>query len=205
MKDSACFEKVAWAFFLIAFWLTACCGITPPVRYYTLNTFAEMQKEISEAVAGDDISIGVGPAKFPKFLARPQIVTRKSQNRLNVSEFHRWAGSLQGDFSRVLAKNISILLSTNRVAVYPWPDQFSPTYRIKLDIEQFDGQLGEQVLLKVTWSVMNQGGTDELVIKNTLIKEPLSAKDYETLVAAKSQALATLSRAIVYEIRRLRK
>jgi len=41
------------------------------------------------------------------------------------------------------------------------------------------------------------------VVKNTAIKEPVSDKDYEALVAAKSRALATLSRAIVDEIKRL--
>lgn len=203
MKNRACFGKVKWAFLLIVF-LLAACSKTPPAQYYTLNTLPAMQQDNPETVAGDTIAIGVGPVDFPKFLDRPQIVTRKGQNRVEVSEYHRWAGSLPGDFSRVLAKNISILLPTNRVAVYPWVDQFVPTYQIKLDVEQFDGWLGEQVLLNVTWSITDQEGTNELVVKTSLIKEVLSTEDYEALVVAKSQALTTLSRAIVDEIRRLR-
>jgi uncharacterized lipoprotein YmbA len=70
-------------------------------------------------------------------------------------------------------------------------------------VGQFDGQLGEHVILNVTWSVATQEGTNEVVVKNTAIKEPVSAKDYEALVAAKSRALAALSRAIVDEIKRL--
>jgi uncharacterized lipoprotein YmbA len=147
-------------------------------------------------VSGHGIAIGVGPVDFPKLLHRPQIVTRQSQNRVKVFEFHRWASALQGDFSRILAKNISILLPTDRVAVYPWQDQFSPTYRIKLDVEQFDGQLGNVVSLDVRWSVMGREDKDP-VVRTSVIEEPVSTADHEGLVAAMSRALATLSREIV--------
>ena len=205
MKNRAFFGKISWGFLFVVFLLPACSSKTPPVRYYTLNTLPVMQQENPGAVLGDDIAVGIGPVEFPKSLDRPQIVTRKSQNRIEVSEFHRWASSLPGDFSRVLAKNISILLPASRVAVYPWGDQFSPTYRVILDVEQFDGLLGEHVLLNVTWSVVDQGGTNELVVNNSMIKEAVSDKDYEALVAAESQALATLSREIVAGIEGVRK
>ncbi len=202
MKNRARFGNISWAFLLTVFFVAA-CSTTSPVAYYTLNTLPEMQQEIPAAVMDDTLAIGVGPVEFPKFLDRPQIVTRKSQNQIQVSEFHRWAGSFPGDFSRVLAKNISILLPTDRVAVYPWGEQFSPTYRIKLDVEQFDGQVGERVVLEVTWMVTDQEGTNKLLVRKSLIEEPVSEKTYEALVVAESNALATLSRTIVEEIRRL--
>ena len=188
---------------MLTVFFVAACSSTPPVAYYTLNTLPEMQQEIPAAVMDDTLAIGVGPVEFPKFLDRPQIVTRKSQNQIEVSEFHRWAGSFPGDFSRVLAKNISILLPSDRVAVYPWGEQFSPTYRVKLDVEQFDGQLGERVVLDVTWMVTDQEGTNKLVVRKSLIEEPVSDKTYEALVVAESNALVTLSRTIVEEIRNL--
>jgi len=202
MKNRARFGNIGWAFLLTVFFVAACSS-TPPVAYYTLNTLPEMQQEIPAAVMDDTLAIGVGPVEFPKFLDRPQIVTRKSQNQIEVSEFHRWAGSFPGDFSRVLAKNISILLPSDRVAVYPWGDQFSPTYRIKLAVQQFDGQLGERVVLDVTWMVTDQEGTKKLVVRKSLIEEPVSDKTYEALVVAESNALVTLSRTIVEEIRKL--
>lgn len=188
---------------MLTVFFVAACSSTPPVAYYTLNTLPEMQQEIPAAVMDDTLAIGVGPVEFPKFLDRPQIVTRKSQNQIEVSEFHRWAGSFPGDFSRVLAKNISILLPSDRVAVYPWGEQFSPTYRVKLDVEQFDGQLGERVVLEVTWMVTDQEGTKKLLVRKSLIEEPVSDKTYEALVVAESNALVTLSRTIVEEIRKL--
>ena len=195
---------MGWAFLLLVFFLAACSS-TPPVAYYTLNTLPERQQEIPAEVMDDTIAIGVGPVEFPKFLDRPQIVTRKSQNQIEVSEFNRSAGSFPGDFSRVLAKNISILLPTDRVAVYPWGDQFTPTYQIKLEVEQFDGQLGESVVLDVTWMVIDQEGTNTLVVRKSRVEEAVLDKTYEALVEAKSNGLVTLSRTIVEELRILGK
>ena len=93
----------------------------------------------------------------------------------------------------------------SRVAVYPWKDRFSPTYRIKLDVEQFDGRFGEHVILDVTWSVENQKDKNEPVVKNSLIKESVSTEDYEAIVAAKSRAIAALSREIVAVINTMSK
>jgi len=194
--------SLGWASLFLIFLLVACSS-TPATKFYKLNSLPSGQQENPAAIPGMDIAIGVGPVEFPEFLDRPQIVTRKSQNQLEISEFHRWAASLPGDFSRVLAKNISTLLPTDRVAVYPWEDTFSPTYQIKLDVEQFDGQLGERVSLRVIWSLVGQEGMKELVVRKTLIEEPVLTDNYEGLVAAQSNALATLSREIVEEIRKL--
>jgi len=202
MKNRACFGNMGWVFLLMVF-LLASCSTTPAVRYYTLNPFSEMQPDISQAVSGDTLAIGVGPVELPKFLDRPQVVTRKSRHRVEVSEFHRWAGSFSEDFLRVLAKNISMLLPADRVAAYPWTDQFSPTYSIQLIVEQFDGRFGGDVVLNVTWSVWNQKDANQAIFKHTRIKEPLSAGDYEALVAAQSRAIGTLSRAMADEIERV--
>jgi uncharacterized lipoprotein YmbA len=196
--------SLGWASLLLVF-LLAGCSSTPPVRFYNLNSLPSGQQENPAAILGEDIAIGVGPVELPEFLDRPQIVTRKSQNQLEIAEFHRWAASFPRNFSRVLAKDISTLLPTDRVAVYPWEDTFSPTYQVKLDVEQFDGQLGEQVFLRVIWSLVGEEGKKELVVRKTLIEEPVLTNDYEGLVAAQSNALATLSREIVEEIRRLGK
>jgi len=202
MKNRAYFGNMGRVFSLMLF-LLAACNTTPAVRYYTLNPLSEMQPDIPQGVSGDTLTIGMGPVEFPRFLDRPQIVTRKSPHRVEVSEFHRWAGSFSEDFLRVLTKNISMLLPTDRVAAYPWTDRFSPTFSIPLTVEQFDGQLGKHVVLNVTWSVWHQKDTNEPGIKHTRIKEAISGDDYDALVAAQSRAISALSRAIVKEIERV--
>jgi uncharacterized lipoprotein YmbA len=173
------------------------------VEFYTLNSVIETPATAQVAAADQDLAIGVGPMVIPKTIARPQIVTRSGPNRLEVDEFHRWAGSLREDFLRVLSANLSILLKTNWVATHPWEDYFKPTYRIVLDVHQFDGSLGEQVLLNVTWTITGQDGRKALLVRKSIITQPVSGKDYEAFVSAKSRVLATFSREIATEIKNL--
>lgn len=180
------------------------CSTTPPVEYYTLSTLSGIPRDATPTVMGETVAIGLGPVVFPQYLDRPQIVTRNSPNRIQVSEFHRWADSLPETFSRIIAQNISMLLPAVRVAVFPWEDWFHPVFRIKLDVEQFDAGISGQVLLNVAWSIRNQAGIDELVVKHTVITEPVPSDGYEALVAAESRALAALSRIIADEIMTLK-
>jgi uncharacterized protein len=203
MKNRANFGNMGRVFLLVVL-LLASCSTTPAVKYYILNPSFDIQPDNSQAVSGDALAIGVGPVEFPKFLDRPQILTRKNQSRVMVSEFHRWAGSFSEDFLRVLTKNISMLLPAERVSAYPWTDQFSPIYSITLTVDQFDGQFGGDVVLNVTWFVWNQNDANEPVVKHTRIKEPVSADNYEALVEAHSRAIATLSSAIADEIARVK-
>jgi hypothetical protein len=150
-----------------------------------------------------NIAIGIGPVVIPKILDRPQIVTRTGPNTLKVDEFHRWAGPLQAEFAKVLAENISLLLGTDQVAVYPWEAGFKPNYRIALDIRYFEGQFGGNAFLDTVWRVSSPKNQQTQAVKTSVIEEPLPAADYKALVAAQSQAIAQLSREIAQEIRRL--
>ena len=202
MKNKLRFRAFYWVWALGAILIAGCAGTSPSVTFYTLNALSGMKADIPEDNAGLGIVIGIGPVTLPGYLDRPQIVTRKGQNQLDISEFHRWGDSLLKDFSRVMVKNVSILLSTNRVTVYPWPDDFSPDYQIRLDVEQFDGQIGHAVSLDVRWSVTGREGKD-LVIQTSAIEEPMSTADYQGLVAAMSRAIDTLSRQVTKKIHRL--
>jgi uncharacterized lipoprotein YmbA len=183
--------------------ITGCRGITSPVEFYTLNAVIETPATTQVAVADQDLAIGVGPIEIPKTIDRPQIVTRTGPNRLEVDEFHRWAGSLREDFMRVLATNLSILLQTNRVATHPWEEYFQPTYRIVLDVQRFDGSPGEEVVLNATWTITGQDGRNALLVRKSIISQPVSGQDYEAFVSAKSRILATFSRKIATEIKNL--
>jgi uncharacterized lipoprotein YmbA len=178
--------------------LTGCGSSSQRVEFYTLNPLTGMPAEANTPATDQKLSIGVGPVED-----RPQIVTRSGPNKLNIDEFHRWAGPLDARFARVLAENIALLLATDRVAVYPWEIDFKPHYRIALDIRYFEGQLGENVLLDVVWRVSGQDSQMIQAVKTSVIKEPVSAPDYDALVAAKSEAIAQLSRDITQEIRKL--
>jgi uncharacterized lipoprotein YmbA len=142
----------------------------------------------------------VGPIKFSEYLDRTEIVTRSSSNKITVSDFDVWAGSLAEDFSRVLAENLSVLLSTESVIVYPGPRPSLVDYQITVNIIHFDGPLGGDVSLIARWGII-EGKEKQLVfLRKSTIIEPSGGKDYEAMVAADSRALEKLSREIAEAI-----
>ena len=195
--------KFALLILFAAFMFAGCRGSAPPVEFYTLSSMSSIQPKTNTATTDQNLAIGVGPVVIPTILDRPQIVTRTGQNRLAMDEFHRWAGPLDEDFARVVAENISILIPTDHVAVYPWDPDFKPNYQVVMNVRYFEGRLGENMRLEVFWRVSDPKSQKKLIEKKSVINEPLQAKDYETLVEAKSQALVKLSTEIVDNIRNL--
>lgn len=203
MMRNRFFQPTSLLGLFIVILVAGCGGKSIPVEFYTLNSLRDTMQTANPADAAQNIAIGIGPVEIPKILDRPQIVTRTGLNTLKVDEFHRWAGPLQERIARVMAENISLLLATDEVFVYPWESGFKPLYRIALDIRYFEGQLGKNVVLEVVWQVFEGDNQKIQVVKTSVIKETLSAADYEALVAAESQTIAQLSREIAQEIRRL--
>jgi len=79
--------------------LAGCAGTTQHTRFLVLSP------QTPETLGGQasptaGLSIGLGPIKIPDILDRPQIVTRIDNNRLQLAEFHHWAGQLDGTFTR---------------------------------------------------------------------------------------------------------
>jgi uncharacterized lipoprotein YmbA len=184
--------------------LFGCRGSIPKTEFYTLNSISNAPMDAQPISAGQPLSIGVGPVTIPEVLDRPQIVIRTSPNKLQIDEFHRWAGRLEKDFARVLAENISLMLATEQVGVYPWDASFKPRYQVILDVQRFEGRFNQKdVLLEVFWKVIDPQKKITLVAKKSAIKESLTAMNYETLVATKSRVVAELSSLIILEINNL--
>ena len=181
---------------VIALLISAGCANTKPSRFYTLSPLATSESEAQGSAEGPGLAIGVGPVKLPEHLDRPQIVTRTSRNELRLAEFDRWAGPLQDDFSRVLAENLSILLSTGRVSLYPWRRSVPIDYQVVVDVNRFDGELGGNMWLIARWSVFGGRDKEVLSMRKSRIIEPSGAQGYRAMAAAQSRALANLSREI---------
>ena len=204
MMRTGLLYKIIWLIALFALLLSGCRGSTPETEFYTLNSIRNTQMDAKPISAGQPLSIGVGPVTIPQMLDRPQIVSRTGPYTLQIDEFHRWAGRLNEDFARVLAENISLMLATEQVDVYPWDVSFKPRYQVILEVQRFEGRLNQQdVFLEVFWKVVDPQKRTTLLIKRSVIKESLTATDYETLIATKSRAIAELSKLITIEINNL--
>jgi uncharacterized protein len=179
----------------------SCFGKTSPATFYTLSALQEgdVRDKISQK-----ISIAIGPVTIPPEMDRPQIITRDHENRVTLSEFHRWAGPLQEGITSVLSANLSTLLGTDRIISRRHENIFPFTHHLVLNINRFDGQLQGDVLLDVTWIIQKSSNPEPLIVKKSVIHEPVLSNDYNGLVAAQSKALSELSRQIAASLRTIR-
>jgi len=140
--------------------------------------------------------------KIPEYLNQPEIVTRIAQNELRLDELAKWAEPLEDSISLALAENLSSLLCTRSIAIFPWKGQASMDYRVNLQVIRMDGELGESAVFDVAWSISD--GTDRkelpLMTKRSTFREPTGGGDYRTFVSAQSRNLASLSREIAEKI-----
>jgi uncharacterized protein len=176
------------------------CASTPS-RFYLLNTLPASET-IPAAAADRGPVIGVGPITFPKYLDRPQIVTRASRNQLTLGEFDRWAEPLQENFSSVLAENLALLIPTDHILLNPWSRPAALDYQVRVEVLHFDGWLGGESSFIARWSILDRVERELLTGKSHL-NAPVGGRDYEALVVALNQMLERLSRDIATEIQRL--
>ncbi|MCZ6873654.1 MAG: PqiC family protein [bacterium] len=179
------------------------CTTTPPTNFYILTPLPSAESLGPATVAAGGPSIGIGPVTLPQYLDRPQIVTRASRARLKLGEFDQWAAPLKDIVASVLAENLSMLMSTDRIAVYPWPRSTTIDYQITVDVTRFDGEMGGEVLLLARWSIVGKDGK-EWVKKNSRFSQPAGAPNYESTVTVMSRALERLSRDIAAGFRIIR-
>ena len=186
---------------LILLLVVAACAETQPSRFYMLSGMgAPMSEAVDEGER--ELVIGLGPITLPRYLDRPQIVTRTSPNKMELAEFDKWAEPLGDVISRVMAENVSALLATRHVVILPQRRSRKTDYQVQIDVTQFDTEVSGKTVLVARWSVFRGRSDEPLATQISKISNSITnPTDYESVVAAMSQALGTLSRAIATAIR----
>jgi uncharacterized lipoprotein YmbA len=172
-----------------------------PSRFYLLSAVPNTETASLEMSGQQGPTIGVGPVTLPRYVDRPQIVTRTSPYELKVAEFDRWAEALDTNFTRVLAENLSILLPTARVVMSPWPRAIPIDYQVTVDVTHFLSQVGGDSLLIADWTLFKGEGQDALTSGRSRFSASPGGQDYAAIVAAMSQTVASLSREIATAVR----
>ena len=167
-------------------------GTSVQADFYQLN---EIPNQTLQGAASGPV-VGIGPVQLPEYINRPQIVTRNSTHKLNVSEFHRWIEPLKDNINRVLVTNLSNHLNSNRVYSIPRNERDYPlALRVAIDIRHFEGSLADSAYLEAQWTVYDKDGKP-LLSSVSLIQEKLAGPDYESLVKAMNMTLQTLGKEI---------
>ncbi len=180
--------------------LLGACASSPPTSFFILspNDDSRSYQQTHEAKFG--LSVGVGPILLPGYLDRPQIVTRKSRNALELSEFNQWAEPLEDNFANVLGDNLSVLLPTDDIRFYPWDVGATPEYQVEVEIIHFDGSLGGTANLDVRWTIYSDDGVTILVSNKSNFQEKAADESYEATVAAMNRVVDQLSAEVSAEL-----
>lgn len=176
-------------------WSAGCSSILKPrpdqSQFYVLTP---IQDAAAQSAANSNLALGLGPIKFPDYLNRPEVVTRVANNRLDLSENHRWAEPLSKDFERVLTQNLSNLLGTREVRSYPWYRPAKIDYQITADVYRFEGDASNAAHLVATWEIKAPDTGAVLYSGRSDISE--AANQGESGAEALSRAEAKFSREI---------
>ncbi len=175
-------------------------GTQRPTKYFVLNSLQSEATPVQPLANLPNIGIGVGPIRMPMYLDRSDIVTRGSLNQVEIADFAQWAGPLQENFSRVLAENLSVLLSTDKVGIFPFVRRETVDYNVTVYVTRFDGMPGDKADLRARWSILDSKRKKSLYEMHTVVSHPTQNDTTEALVAAKSSTISDLSREIAKAI-----
>lgn len=175
-----------------------CLSRSVPPRSYVLTAAAPAPLP---PTAERGPTVGVGPVLIPAYLDRSSIVARVAGDELRLSESHHWAEPLKDGISRVVAENLSAMIPTDAVVIFPWRTPWAVQYRVILEILRFDGARGGPVVLNARWRLLDGAGKEELALRAVTLSEPAGDASYAALVAAHGRLLARVSRDIAAEIK----
>ena len=164
------------------------CGKSPPVRFYMLSAKASPRSSSADPIGG----VALAQVGVPKYIDRPQIVSRIGSHRMVVAEFDRWAEPLESQIPRVLEENLAKRLGT--ACLPAGPHAFDVVdYRVRVGIMQLDGTLGEEAVLETSWRIDDSGGQILVPLTRSRYVVAVPGDGYEAFAAAVSDAIGQLS------------
>ncbi|HLW70525.1 MAG TPA: PqiC family protein [Candidatus Binataceae bacterium] len=165
-----------------------------PTHYFILSADspAASSPQSAAANASAKLVIGLGPVNFPDYLARSEMVTRLSEDRLAISSDERWAEPLDVSFKRVLAHDLSNALNGAQVAVFPWVGEtLQPNYLVEMTVDRFDTDAQGAAQLVARWTVSATNPTRVVYSSTSVINVPASSgADRSAAVGALNQAVS---------------
>ena len=178
-----------------------CTWSSSPVHFYMLAQPLPATSTAPSAEALRGPTIGIGPVTLPRYLERINIVTR-GNTEMEVSEYDRWAEPLNASVPRLLAGDLSAMLDTERIVMFPWAVETTIDRQIVVDVLRFEGTMAGEVVLDARWRVLGPA-RQELVLQHSVVRETAGANGYPAVVSAMRRAVSVLSREIAEAVKRL--
>jgi uncharacterized protein len=163
-------------------------------RFYVLSAAT---KALGEARANQNLAIGVAPVDLPGYLQSTRIAIRRGTNEIYYPENRQWAEHLDKGIQRVLASDLSTLLSSARVITSAWQPGDVKS-EVHIAIRRFELDESGLATLECEWRIVSPDNASVLHLDHALItkKGPPLATNPTGAVSTLSQTLGELSNQI---------
>lgn len=178
------------------FMLAGCLSTSLPSQFYMLEA-ENGQTPVSQT----NLSIGIEPVKIPGYLDKPQIVLAKINSpEMQLSETQRWAEALSSMMQRTLAYDMGQYLPKSFIKSKTYgTEKF--TYTVFVEVSAMDGILGDQAVLSVWWSIINNDG--KIIAREQSSLKLTLGNSYADYVAVQSKLVNDLSEQIAIRLSKL--
>jgi len=170
--------------------LGACMfGTSKNAKFYTQSAIST-----NTISAEYTASLSVNRVQLPKYVERPQMVTQQKDSlQINISEYNRWVELPSVLATRVITKNLSVLLPAAQVKENQSKGE-GFNWIISVEIVELNAVLGEKAELVAWYTIKN---TSKKVITQQKFSHTVPiGKTYEDLANGYSRLLAELSQEI---------
>jgi len=172
--------------------LSACAGgVSPKVDTYILSDTLPIK---SEEKVEQGVRVLVKSLQLPEYLNRPNIVLRKGDNQLEISDFQRWGEPLKSSFLRVFKAG----LEHYGLWVYEQKKGLAE-YQLHIQVTQFEVNAQEQAWLKLRWVLLDARGKT-LSVRHEQLYEQVFGDDFKAKVQAQNRLLARLSQQVAEQV-----
>lgn len=183
--------------------LSGCSGLlgreNEPTNFFLLTPISENR---APTAVRDGPFVGVFPVRLPSYLDRSSIVTKTTDNELEVAQFYAWGGPLGQNITSVIGENLSVLIPTDRIVPLP-PNLVIPIdYEVAVEIIEFGRNAAGDVQLLARWMLTRNDGRQLMAVRQSGFEARDVPFDYNAIAAAMSRLLAELSRDIAAEIKK---
>jgi uncharacterized protein len=163
------------------------CGSSPKTQFYTLDAVPPASPAPTPAARAQ---IEVGKVEIPGTIDRLSMVTRKSNDQLDISDQNRWAAPLDDLTRRALTQDLRQRLPEGTVLA---PGDSTPpgTRVVTLNVQQFMADASGRVVLDADWAIGTVGKA--ATSRHAHIEETAGGADGGIVATGMSRALGKLA------------
>jgi uncharacterized protein len=174
-------------------------------KFYLLTPTADTAAPATGSTqsTNGNFTLGLGPITLPKYLDRPEIVTRMAPNRLELSKEDRWGESIQNGFTRAMERDLAAQAGA-AIVLFPWYSTVHIDMQVQIDIYRFEADAQGTATLSAKWTILDSTGKNILYTVESNLTQPSKSGDMTEAAAALSRDVGDLSGQIANMLQQLR-